>query len=146
MTRPTTAPRNLTAAEREVQALELRKTGMTYRGIAKEMRVSLDTAHKAVRRALNRIRAHANEDAAEVREIELERLDAMLKGLWQKCEAGDTQAIDRALRISERRAKLLGLDFALRRDTEESVGDDVPYIVEHAPNPGDLPPEPGDTE
>jgi hypothetical protein len=46
---------------------------------------------------------------AEVIAVELARLDALLSGLWPKARRGDVQAVDRVLKIDERRAELRAL-------------------------------------
>ena len=55
-------------------------------------------------------------DVQQVRDIELERCDAMIVGLWRKVEAGDTKAVLAACRVMDRRAKLLGLDASTKID------------------------------
>lgn len=42
--------------------------------------------------------------------IELDRLDGLLRAVQPGVEAGDLASVDRALKIMERRSKLLGLD------------------------------------
>ena len=42
--------------------------------------------------------------------LELRRLDALLRGMYKRAVAGNLFALDRALKIQERRAKSLGLD------------------------------------
>jgi hypothetical protein len=98
--------------DRKLQALELRKAGATFQMIADQLGYrSPSGAHKAVVSAL---RATLREPAEELRELELTRLDAMLLSLWRRVQAGEERAIDRALRIMERRARLLGLDAPTR--------------------------------
>jgi predicted transcriptional regulator len=95
------------AHQRAVQALELRKAGATYEAIATRLGVT----HAAVIKMVNKLLAEsAAQPAAEVRELELHRLDTMILGLWQQARAGDVQAIDRVLKIMDRRASYLGLD------------------------------------
>lgn len=50
------------------------------------------------------------EDTGDLRILEGERLSAMQDALWKRCMRGDEWAIDRVLKIMDRRAKLLGLD------------------------------------
>lgn len=50
--------------------------------------------------------------AAELRELELDRLDRLQVRVWGKAIEGNVGAIDRVPRIMERRARLLGLDHA----------------------------------
>jgi DNA-binding CsgD family transcriptional regulator len=106
--------RLVVAAERERQALDLRRGGLRYREIGEALGCSLSAAYGAVSRALSRIAAETDERAEELRALELVRLDALLRPMFEKAIAGDLQAVDRVLRIGERRARLLGLDAPAR--------------------------------
>jgi hypothetical protein len=108
--------KSVMAHERHLRALELRKAGATYRVIAEQLGYADPKgAHKAVASAL---KATLREPAAELRELELTRLDAMLLALWPEVSAGGEKAVDRALKIMERRARLLGLDAPTRLSHE----------------------------
>jgi hypothetical protein len=89
------------------QALHLRASGATYKQIAQALELpNLMAAWRLVNQEIeNTIR----ETAAEIVELELRRLDQMLMGIWPHAINGDHQAIDRALKIEDMRAKLLGL-------------------------------------
>jgi hypothetical protein len=88
----------------------MRKGGASYREIGSHLGVSTKTAHQYVMRELERLAEEAHEEAAQVRVLELQRLDRMLRGLWLRARDGDTFAVDRVLKMMERRARLLGLD------------------------------------
>ena len=104
----------LTSHERKLRALDLRKAGATYQMIADQLGYGGPSgAYKAVTSAL---KATLKEPADELRTMELERLDAMLLPLWRRVQNGDERAVDRVLRIMERRAKLLGLDAPTKVD------------------------------
>lgn len=93
------------------QALELRRAGGTYRDIATAMGISLRTAYEYVNSELLMLRELTVEDAEAVRDLELSRCDAMLAGLWRTgATKGDPASVMSALKVMERRAKLLGLD------------------------------------
>ena len=102
--------------EREAQALELRRAGANYRAIAKALSCSVAMAHKYVARAMRRLISKCEEQAEEVRTLELDRLDAMLMGLWPNATKGNPQAVAQVLRIMERRATMLGLDAQKGQD------------------------------
>lgn len=104
-------------AERRAQALELRKAGATIPQIAAKLGVAKSTAHDDVMKS---IAALTREPAKAVLALELERLDAMLMGLWNSARGGDVFSIDRVLKIMDRRARYLGIDTA---QTDSGDGD-----------------------
>ena len=103
-------------AEKQRQALELRKAGATFEQIARQLGyANAGGAYKIVQAAL---RDTVQQPADEVRQLELERLDAMLRALWPAAIQGKWLAVDRCLLIMDRRARLLGLDAPTRRIVE----------------------------
>lgn len=95
-------------ADRELQAVELRRQGFTYAAIAKAIGYADHTsARAAIQRAMQRA---LQEPAEELRQIEAARLDYMQEKIWGQVDEGDPRAVQSVLRIMERRAKLLGLD------------------------------------
>jgi len=107
-------------AERRVRALELRKSGSSYRQIAEALAVDTHTAWADVASELAALRETTVVEATELRALELERLDGMTSGLWPHIQAGSPPAVSAAVRVSERRAKLLGLDEPTATRTEIS--------------------------
>ncbi|MFE1515703.1 hypothetical protein ACFW9I_02540 [[Kitasatospora] papulosa] len=122
--------RTLSDAQRDAEAARLRARGLTYQQIADELGwTSRGDAHHAVQRALE---ATVKEAADEVRAIELDRLDTLYRAALAVLERQHVTvsngrvvslneeplpddgpvlaAIDRLLKIQERRSKLLGLD------------------------------------
>lgn len=102
-----TSPEAIEKRKRMVQALRLRETGAHYRQIGDALGVSTSTAHAYVSDALKEL---TREPAESVLQMELARLDTLTLSLWKDATAGHLKAIDRVLRIMERRAKLVGLD------------------------------------
>jgi hypothetical protein len=111
-------------AARRVRALELRKAGAPYRQIATELGVDVHTAHADVGAELAALRETAGVEATELRELELERLDGMTAGLWPQVREGSPPAVSAAVRVSERRSRLLGLDapIATKNELTGSLG------------------------
>lgn len=102
------------AVERQLKALELRKAGVTYVRIAEALGYANPMgAWKAVNAALKKTLQEPSDD---LRKIEVERLDAMLFALYPSAMKGMQGAVDRVLKIMERRAKLLGLDAPVKAD------------------------------
>ena len=95
-------------AERERKALELRKAGATFDQIAEQCGYADKSgAFYAIKRALSDIVPPAVE---ELRTLDSERLDRLLLAVWKQALDGDLKAVDRALRILDQRARLLGLN------------------------------------
>lgn len=101
-----TSRTRIESAERRGLALELRKSGATFQEIADKIGYAdRHTARDAVMRGLQDI---TRDNAEEVLELELARLDALMAGLWG--QRGDPVAVQTILKIMERRSKYLGLD------------------------------------
>ena len=124
-TTPRNSSRNVNVAIKRQQALEYRASGMSYRAIGEAMGINQSNAYRMVKAEVQQIREKTSEQADELRTIELQRMDAMLAGLWSKATSGDGAAVDRVLRIMERRAKLIGLDSPTRNAFTDSEGNEV---------------------
>lgn len=104
--------------ERQAAALSLRKKGGSYRAIALTIKESgkfgntynQKTAHGDVMAALKELNDKCQEDIASIRTLEIERIDELLQGIYVKAKNGDVFAIDRVLRLMERRSRYLDLD------------------------------------
>ncbi|MCL5942763.1 MAG: hypothetical protein M1325_04475 [Actinobacteria bacterium] len=107
--------RRALARKREADALELRLGGATYEQIAARLGYkNRSGALRAVLRSLDRL--IEPQEVEQLRRLELERLDRLLLGIWYSAVHGEAQAIDRVLKILERRARLLGLDAPVRQE------------------------------
>ena len=104
-------------ARREA-ALKLRNSGKSYRAIGRELGILATQAFEDVKRAL---RESHTAEADDCKRLELERLDKIQEGLWPRVvglnadgtprDGGvDDFAVDRVLKVMDRRAKLLGID------------------------------------
>ncbi len=96
-------------AARNERALELHLAGASYQKIATALGfASKSSAHEAVQKALASSRT-VPAVPGEALATELARLDAMLVGLWAAARRGNVAAVDRVLKIGERRVQLLAL-------------------------------------
>ncbi len=135
--------RKIHTAERDASAARLRAEGKTYERVASELGYA-DKSHarQAVQRALV---ATVQEAGDELRALEVERLNALLDRAWQVMDRlhyahsqghvvkldgvplvddGPTlMAMDRILKVMERRAKLLGLDAPTSIRVMPSISD-----------------------
>ena len=111
--------RNLESAQKTAQALRMRSEGCSYAEIGKALGVTTQAAWKRVSSGLDELVT----DAAEVAlAFELARLDSLQLAIWPQATSGDCRAIDRVLRIMERRAKLLGLDSPVKVAPTDPTG------------------------
>lgn len=114
--------------QHQVEALELRRAGLGYTAIAARLGLGKSQAHRLVVAALDEARAQVCANADDLRAEEVSRLDAMLTGLWPAARKGAVSAVDRVLRIQERRAKLLGLDAPERKRLEGPNGGPIQSV------------------
>lgn len=112
--------KRVNAHERKLRALEMRKARATYAQIATALGVPRSTAWKLVQSAL---KDTLQEPADDVRKLELETLDRLQFALWQQATNGNHGAVDRVLRVMERRAKLLGLDAPRKQELTGKDGE-----------------------
>ena len=106
---------------KQVEALKLRAHGYTFRAIAQEMKCNVHTAHSLVQDAFAAERKGISEAKADLVELELLRCDTYLKAISEKIQDGDVQAVNAALKVADRRARLLGLDAPSKLEHSGSV-------------------------
>lgn len=119
------SPVTVNAVDNEYLALELRKRAASYRRIGQQLGITEEGARQCVLRALRRLRETVDESAVEVLALELQRLDDVTMPVLEKAAKGDLNAVDRLLRIQDRRAKYLGLDAAIRAELSGPGGGPV---------------------
>lgn len=109
------------------EALQLRLEGMTYAEIAERMGKSVSTVHGYVADSL----AEVTKDVSEqLRDVEAARLDALQHAIWERAIDGDLSAMDRVIKIVDRRARLLGLDAPQQVAVNNGVGVDIDGTVD----------------
>ncbi len=136
---PASRAKRADTALRRRQAIDMRMAGASYQKIADELGyTSRGAACQDVTRALEQAVAEQTQSVEAYREEELQRLDALLAEAWAilkrqhvtvshgkliyddrtgepLLDDGPTlQAIDRILKIQERKAKFLGLDAPVK--------------------------------
>jgi hypothetical protein len=135
------------AAERKRKALVLRKAGANYPAIARACGFSRQRAYQVVQAA---IRELTQEPAAAVLMLELERLDRLLFGIWEQARSGQVEAIDRVLRIMDRRRAIYGWDqrppVELHGELNAMSPDTAARILGAAKSESGPPPEGGEGE
>lgn len=115
--------------ERRREALELRKTGLSYREIGPMLGISHVQVFKDVKTEIARLNEDNKEAAAEVKKLELDRLDVALAAIWPGVEKGDLKAIGMLLRIQERRSRFEGLDIAAKQEIEHTAPEPISFVL-----------------
>jgi len=117
--------------ENRQKCIDLRRDGKTYAQIGQEMGFTAQRAHAIITKELARIRSERQQSNEDVRDIEIERIDKLMGVCMERADPPETKdpellelqaenrmkAIDRAVKLMDRRAKLLGLDAPKRIDT-----------------------------
>jgi hypothetical protein len=93
----------------EAAAVQLRAKRYSYREIAAELHVSVTGAYKAVKRGLAKVRRVVTHEAENLVAMELESLDMAAKAIKVMVAGGDLDAVDRWLKLHDRRKALLGI-------------------------------------
>ena len=97
------------AGWRRAKAVELARAGHSYDRIAEVCGfANRGTAWRTVQKALT---AQVVTGVDELRELELERLDHLLRAHWGKAMAGNLASSKVILRVIEQRSRLLGLEY-----------------------------------
>ena len=89
--------------------------------IAMETGIPLDRVRQLSHDLRGFWKQRALENHEEWVQQELARLDAMERYIWHRVAKGELFAMDRALAIMERRAKLLGLDQPVKVDITHKI-------------------------
>jgi len=111
-------------ADRDLRIFKMRQAGVSTQEIARRFSMTSQAVGNAIRRQLQRLNAEALMAYPEVLRMELERLDSLQQSIWPltqhrrvKMDDGtevamepDMKAVQTALSIIDRRAKLLGMD------------------------------------
>lgn len=111
---------------RKVQAMVL--AGVPYDEIASTLGVARSTVQNDVKRLMEDWKKTAQYQIDEARIVELSRMDRLNVAVWRQAVNGDLMAVDKAVKISERRAKMLGLDAAQKMQLEVRI--DNPLLLQ----------------
>lgn len=99
--------------EQDEKILRLRIAGLSLRAIAQQVGLSHQGVSDRITAAIAEL---VHPAAEEYRTLEALRLDHYLSRLASRIYEGDEKAVNAAVRIGERRAKLLGLDSPVQLD------------------------------
>lgn len=113
----------LNTAERRKEVIRKKRMGKTYRTIAEEMEEEYGVdklpngwgpryAHQDVTRELEKYRTELRQSVDELVEMQVQRIEEMILGLYPRARDGDEDAVSEIRSLMKRKADLLGLDEA----------------------------------
>lgn len=97
-------------------ALEMRIAGKTVPKIAAELKIKSAAVRELIKEALE---VTVPEHSEQLRQIELDRLDAAQDAIWPKVLSGQVGAVKAFLKIQERRTAFTGLDIPKRKPIQD---------------------------
>jgi hypothetical protein len=101
-----TSPSRIATAERRALVLSLRRQGRGFTEIAAHVGASPSTCYRDVAQALREV---GREEARELFDLEMQRLNELQAAIYPAAVEGDIKAIDTCLALMDRRARLVGL-------------------------------------
>jgi len=117
--------------KRRAKVYELRTAGMSYNAISEKLSIPISTVRKDMQAFMDSI---PRENAMELRDMELDKLNRMELALQKKMLSGSPQAINTALRIMQHRAQLMGLDSIENNDGLDSAKNAMIQIIDALQN------------
>jgi len=103
--------KKLSLQVRRLKALEMRKAGKSYQYIADKLGTNLSSVYTDVGAILRKeITKRTKSQLSQIVQLELGRLDLLFEKAWNEVKNNNMTAVDKALKIMERRARYLGLD------------------------------------
>lgn len=112
--------KSLNRLEKMELAIQMRCEGYSYKEIGYQLRMSEQQVARLVHKAFKSTWKVVSERVEYLREVQDKRLEAMYKALWQRIQRSETRAVEVALKILERQARLHGLDAPMRQETTVS--------------------------
>jgi hypothetical protein len=133
-----TSPKYLRKAEIAYDALSLRKAGLQYREISNtlskkyNMPITLSYCYRAVMDSLTQLSEETQEVAEQMRRLDEMRLGDSIRAIYPAVLNGNFQAIDRLVKIVERRAKMYGYDAPT--SVSVSMPEPILFVCENEEN------------
>ncbi len=94
----------------QAEVMRHRVDGKSFREIAELTGISRAHCHRLAQAAMEELQVRTQTDAEAVVALELGRLDVAVAAIMLKVREGHMGAIDRLIRLSERRTRLLGVE------------------------------------
>lgn len=113
-------PRNIDVALRRAKALELRRAGYSYEEISRVKSLGYTGVAQVSKDMQRLFQQMLDEPAKDVLALELSRLEAVIRYLWQQVRNGDLPAMDRLFHAMKIKHNLLGLNRPIQHQMVSS--------------------------
>ena len=117
----------ISKAQRVKQFVSLRTQGLSYRAIAEAWqkqtgkKISQTTVQTDIVAELQKIAEQTRWEAKHYQQLELTRLDMAMSAIAKQVAAGEVNAVNAWVKISESRRKLLGLDAPVQLQVQQQL-------------------------
>lgn len=111
------SPSKVIKKERRLQAISLRKQGLTYAEIGKIMGVTRQAAYSYCEREFKKMLSEGSAVAEKALSLTLARYDELLKVYYQNALEGNRESLQDVLQIMDRQTKILGLEAPKKSET-----------------------------
>ena len=119
--------------EDAIKILRLRRAGFSVYEIAEVSSLPVRKVRALMKSAMEELGLLKYEEAEALRQMENDRIDAMLTSIWERASQGSLAHISTVIKLMERRAKMLALDL---KPEHEATGDNSIVLPEWALKPG----------
>lgn len=103
--------------ERRLEAMRLRRQGMTFAEIGRVLGISRQAAHKYIEREFKALLKEGNQVAEKALSLTLARYEELLKISYREALTGNRAALEDSLAIMDRQIKVLGLEAPKKSET-----------------------------
>lgn len=110
------------ALNNSAEIVRLRCEGKTYKEIGDALGIAAESAFEVWKKHFEKAKERHSEEVYAMQLQELQRLDSYLVALKPKIDSGHVRAIEAAVKISERRSKLFGLNAPERVEATGANG------------------------
>lgn len=129
MQRRKSTPRKQKVAAARKTALQLHIEGHTFTVIGERLGVTRQRAHQLVMEQIADAAEERKALAGDALNVDLERIEFVLRSLAPRVERGDDKASQAYIRALDRRHKLLGLDAPTRNEHTGADGGPIAHQI-----------------
>jgi hypothetical protein len=102
--------------ELSIKAVVMKREGKNFREIAHALQISIEKARKWTFEQMYKDAGGAVEDAEILRDINYQRIEALMGAHWKKAQMGDVGATLAIIQLIKRESEMFGLDAPKRTE------------------------------